>query len=298
MAAASSRYDAADDRHPRGRCDDRRRLHLGERQQHAEQPRPRSARADPPQRRPRTGRRRGGGAARQARPLLRSGPEPAALRPVPLPRYCAAGVDVTGVDLTKLADRQVAGRAVQGRAELTGVYRGHTLVVTQQGPPGPDADPDLPSHPPCPAPHGGWPTGPRDENFDFSPVTSYAAAHPGTVLAPAELRPSATQTVAYALTTADPRTVTKALRPYYGARLCVERSRYTQAAINRAAAVFVRRMNGSDGIWSVGSGGLDLRAQPSVDVYLVRVTPAIAALAAAQPAGLVLLHPWLFPVKQ
>lgn len=164
--------------------------------------------------------------------------------------------------------------------------------------PGPDADPDLPSHPPCPAPHGGWPTGPRDENFDFSPVTSYAAAHPGTVLAPAELRPSATQTVAYALTTADPRTVTKALRPYYGARLCVERSRYTQAAINRAAAVFVRRMNGSDGIWSVGSGGLDLRAQPSVDVYLVRVTPAIAALAAAQPAGLVLLHPWLFPVKQ
>jgi hypothetical protein len=47
----------------------------------------------------------------------------------------------------------------------------------------------------------------------------------------------------------------------------------------------------------VSGGGLARDEQVVVDVSLVRVTAGVAALAARQPAGLVRLHPWMYPAS-
>jgi hypothetical protein len=146
----------------------------------------------------------------------------------------------------------------------------------------------------CPPPTGGWPVGPTDENLDFARVEAYANAHPGAVWYPASLRPSRTQAVAYVLTFTDPAPVAAALRPAYGHRLCVVRSRFAPAQIDRAAHDFTALMEHGP-VYATGAGGLGPDAQPVVDVELTAVTPKIAVLAESQPAGLVRLQPWLTP---
>ncbi len=213
----------------------------------------------------------------------------------PAPTYCDQGVDVEGVNLSTLSNRFEKAGAVRGFASLDVVYRGHGVVsVVHQAPRRvPEQSDNPPEQVPCPAPTGGWPVGAKDENLDSTALESYTNAHPGAVVMPAFLRPSRTQVLAYVLTATDPAPVAADLRPAYGKRLCVVRSRYTKGQITRAADAFA--------VWTgpvyvVGGGSLGPDAQPVVDVELTAVTPDMAALADRQPDGLVRLQPWLTPV--
>jgi RNA polymerase sigma-70 factor, ECF subfamily len=214
---------------------------------------------------------------------------------------CAAGLDLVGVDMSKVSGRYVHDGSVEGSASITGTLHAGTISVTAQAKPSPYDFPSLFQVPPCPAPTGGWPIG-GPGNLDAGPAQRYARAHPGTVFEFALLRPSKRQVVAYALTTGEPAPVDAALRPAYGARLCVFRSRYTHAEVKAARRPFERRMgmgqpaDEAPAIITVGEG-LSATSQAEVDVQLDWVTPELAAAAAQQPAGLVRLDPWLRPVR-
>jgi hypothetical protein len=219
----------------------------------------------------------------------------------PAPQWCPLGVDAAGIDLSALTQPRSKDGAREGWADVEGVYHGTGVVrVTAQHPYRPGSNPGfVPDQPPCPAPGGGWPVGGRDANLDATAIQSYSDAHPGSVIMPAELRPSRRQVLMYALTAGDPGPVEAALRPTYGAALCVVRSRYGRAQIDSAADAFMpdRTPGRGAGVVAVGRGALARDEQVVVDVSLVRVTRDVAALAARQPAGLVRLHPWLYPAS-
>jgi hypothetical protein len=218
--------------------------------------------------------------------------------------WCAAGVDLIGVDLSKLAGRYAYHGSVEGNARVTGTLHAGTLTVTAQEPPSSDQTSPQFENPPCPAPAGGWPIG-GPGNLDSTPAEDYAHEHPGTVFEFALLRPGRRQVVAYVLTTGAPAPVDAALRPHYGSRLCVFRSRYTRAEVNAARRPFDQWMQRSTAgapavvtapaIVAVGEG-LSVTSQAAVDVQLDWVTPELAAIAGRQPAGLVQLQPWLRPI--
>ncbi len=213
----------------------------------------------------------------------------------PAPAYCPLGVDISGVDLAVLSHRREKDGAVEGAATLDLRYESHyrVAVLHQATPQGSNPRFDQPAVP-CPPPQGGWPVGPANNNIDLDPVLAYARDHPGTIFKPALLRPSPTQVLVYVLTVTNPEPVAAALHPYYGARLCVARSRYTSAEVETAAQAFEPFF--IDGpVYALGGGGFGPDAQPIVEVELVLVTPEIAAVAEEQPAGLVRLEPWLRP---
>src|SRR5947208_1893769 len=86
------------------------------------------------------------------------GPMTLALTPGP-PR-CRDAIRVTGVDLSRLEDRVSRHGSTWGRAYLMGTFGNGVLTVARQGPPKPavSSGPSL-RKPPCPTPHGGWPSG-------------------------------------------------------------------------------------------------------------------------------------------
>lgn len=218
---------------------------------------------------------------------------PRGAEPVP----CDIGVDVTGIDLSAVTDRQEDHGTVTGLAAMTGVYRRGTLAVTQQGPPDPYPG-STPDHVPCPAPPGGWAHGPADENLDLSLFEHYLKRHPGAIVFMAQLRPSRTQVVRYALTAGDPAPVRAALQAESGGdrRLCMTQSRWTAAQKDAAQRAFDPSgpRNLHAGIWGVGRG-LRRDAQEVVIVDLAYVTDELAARAEAFPSGLIEFHPWLAP---
>ncbi len=215
----------------------------------------------------------------------------------PAPAYCDWGVDVQGVDLNAMSSRRAKAGAVEGYANLVGTYRASGVIdVVTQGPYRVTDSSLPPDQPPCPAPPGGWPTGSADENLDLTPIEDYSRAHPGVVLTPAELRPSRRQVLAYVLTLTDPGPVDVALRPSYGARLCVVRSRYSRGQISGATqALTATTAGGHANIYAVGAGALAADGQPVIEVESVQVNPELVALAAGQPRGLVRLRSWLQP---
>lgn len=217
----------------------------------------------------------------------------------PAPAYCDLGVDVQGVDLTALSSRRAKAGAVEGYADLVGTYRASGVIdVVTQRPYRVNSPALPPDRPPCPAPPGGWPAGAADENLDLTPIENYSRAHPSVVLTPALLRPSRRQVLAYVLTLTDPGPVDVALRPSYGARLCVVRSRYSRAEISRATLAFTSRTAGGHAdIYAVGAGALAADGQPVIEVDSVQVNHELATLAEAQPPGLVRLRPWLQPIR-
>jgi hypothetical protein len=216
-----------------------------------------------------------------------TGDDPKPLEP------CELGVIVQGLDTRKLSQRQVVAGGITGFASVEGVWRNNAVTVTAQHPERREQPPsDLTDAVPCAAPHGGWP---RSDRNDVDAIVAYGRAHPGSIVLPALLHPSAHHVVAYALTSGDPGPVERALRTAYGRSLCVQRSDYSTVQLHAAESAFSSLMSRAGSVIYMSGEPLDARQQPYVDVGLVRVTPALAALAARQPAGLVHLEPWLRP---
>jgi hypothetical protein len=92
----------------------------------------------------------------------------------------------------------------------------------------------------------------------------------------------------------DADAVEAAMRPLLGTGLCVTSSRWTKQQIEAAQADIHANM----GPWGIYLAGpqVDEDVQTTVVAELVRVVPAAAAWANAQPAGLVRLKPWLTPL--
>jgi hypothetical protein len=179
------------------------------------------------------------------------------------------------------------------------VYRSGTLHVTAQGPPVYRSNyPDLFHNPPCPAPAGGWPpaTPGNGGNLDERAVEVYRHGHPGSIMQFALARPSHTEVAMLILATGRPGPIRRALRGAYPHQLCVIHSRYTKADVHAARrALMLDTPDGlAAGSWSIGQG-LTGRSQVDVEVELRQVTPAVAADAARQAPGLVVLKPWLSP---
>lgn len=214
-------------------------------------------------------------------------------------RYCDNGVDVIGVDLDRLSFRETKHQAVDGLAELTGVYRSGTLLVTAQGPSSPPHIAAFGFDPPCPAPAGGWPPPPPGNggNLDDRPVEAYRQAHRGAIMTIAFARPSRHQIALYVLTSGATAPVRRALADDYPNQLCVARSVYTRAQVRTAFGAlkhFGTPEAKAAGVYSVGRG---LNRQGQIDVVqeLRQVTPEMAAEAARFAPGLVKLRPWLAP---
>jgi hypothetical protein len=233
----------------------------------------------------------------------------------PAPEYCELGVDAEGVDLTALEHRREKDGAVEGYASLTGTYRGGTLVVEQQARPAPpssgDEDHDAP---PCEAPEGGWPRDPSilrgpgyepegDANMmaEQPAMDRYSAEHPGDVVTIALLRPFPDSVLmgVSAVDDAAAARAEEALRPMYGERLCVVVSRFTRAQVTAAQQAIP--VGGEEGVRLGVMGGAgegvsdDLQVEVGYDV--VMVTEELQRRAEQHPPGLLVLRPWLVPVR-
>ena len=214
----------------------------------------------------------------------------------PPPAYCDLGVGVVGVDLDALTDRREDHGAIEGRAQLTGTFSDATLHVTDQKQAAVGDHPQGYDAPPCPAPAGGWPSGAETENLNTDALQAYQAAHADEVPMVALLRPSAHQVLAYLMTAGDVAAAQTALRPTYGARLCVARSLYTVAQVHAAQEDPGLRGGPGTQIYAFGGTGLGGDGQVTVDVSATYETPAIAAAVARHPKGLVRLDLFLNPV--
>jgi hypothetical protein len=207
-------------------------------------------------------------------------------------RFAGFGVAVRGVDLAGLTAVRRGQHVVEGYAQLGGTWRGDLLEVSAQHPPG---EPPRPARrldvPPCPAPAGGWPRSARGGNLE--PWPEWVRRRPDVVTM-AAFRPSPTQVV-LVVAAADPGPVERDLRPVYGPRLCVIRSRWSRRQLDSA----LRRIGGSGprlGVYESGESVTE-SGQPSVDISAVRVTPALVDVVAALPSGLVDVHAWLVPER-
>jgi hypothetical protein len=201
---------------------------------------------------------------------------------------------VTGVDQSA---GPAGGASAADFIQLTGVYRAGTVAVSAQSVGASNEPQPFLTTPPCPPPAGGWPQGSFD-NLDFGPMLRYQQQHPDRIVQFAQINPSPTQRIAYALVRGDPTLVQAALAPFYGQRLCLAPSPYTTQQIATATASLVGDTPGSlpAGAWA-RSSGVDAAGAERITLELTQVTPALAERAALAPAGLIELKPWLVPVK-
>jgi hypothetical protein len=233
--------------------------------------------------------------ATPGRPVLFCPPRPVNVwSPSPAPPPCADGIPAEGADTGRLAHRGTQEGAVWGDAWLTGVLNGGTLYVTGQGPPRDDtSDPFAGLRAvPCPEPPGGWPRG----EPSLAAADRYAATHRGEVV---DVRYALPPGGAHVLvvTLRHPALAEAALRPAYGTRLCLVRSRYTVAQVARTRAAISRFMSEHRGV----SGGAGFTASPDGQPWITFdvdvLTPEVRSLVAAQPRGLVRLTVWLAEVS-
>ena len=233
----------------------------------------------------------------------------------PPPQYCELGVDVQGGDLSDLAERREKAGAVEGLATLTGTYRDGTLVVEEQDRPSPPAPADQePASPPCQAPEGGWPRDPGllrgpghepegDVNMmaEQPAMDAYRAEHPADLVTIALLRPFPDSVLmgVSAVDDAAAARAEKALRPAYGKRLCVVVSRFTRAQVTAAQAEIPIGSEEGTRLGVMGGAGEgvsgDLQVEVGYDV--VMVTEELQRRADRHPPGLLVLRPWMVPVR-
>ncbi len=209
--------------------------------------------------------------------------------PAPRPPSHLA-VRVAGVDLARLHLRREKDGAVEGYAVLAGIWRVEELVVTAQEPSTePEAGPRW-RDPPCREPDGGWPEGPERENLDLPEELASMLPIVSTCL----FRPSSRQVV-LVVAAELPEQVEKALRPYFGSRLCVIPSRWTGRQVEDMVTTLRVRM----GEWSIYGYGKSVGedGQPAVVAQVIRVQPALVSWALDVPDGLLLLQPWLAPIR-
>lgn len=206
-------------------------------------------------------------------------------------RRSRLSVRLVGADVEAVATGFGPDNAVPGCGTVCGVWRGDVIEVRSQSPAGPPprATPEW-TTPPCPPPVGGWSHSAPADNLDLDLGDLQTS---GAAVAVTIFRPGPTQAV-LVVAAADVDAVAAILRPQLPDRLCVVASRWTRSQLDEVRGYFVGNLRE----WGVElvSDQVDHRAQPSIRVDLLRVTPALAEWAAALPDGLLELAPYLTPV--
>lgn len=207
----------------------------------------------------------------------------------PAPAFSGLGVPAHGVDLSKLHDRFEKDGAVEGFATLHGQWDGDALRATAQEPPQWPAEPFRGwDNPPGPAPTGGWPRGPEEENLDVPEQLVDDPAVVGVLM----VRPSATQVVLVVVSTDPEQTHLRWAQAYPG-RLCVVAARWTRERVEEVRAQAQVRMRE----WQAyrAGGGFSADCQPLITVNVVRVLPSLVAWSDNVPDGLLDIQSWLIP---
>jgi hypothetical protein len=210
----------------------------------------------------------------------------------PAPRPSGLGVRVEGVALDRLDQRREKDGAVEGWTCLTGVWRDERLTVTEQSqrvairPETPEPHWTVP---PCDPPTGGWPFGGADENIDVE-----QDLHGPEVITVTMFRPSARQVVAV-IASDDPELTRRRLAPVLGDRLCVIESRWPGERLRHIRAELDARHR--EWLFYTWGEGADDFGQLQFTIELVRVVPSFAEFAGGLPDGLLLVDPWLSPVR-
>jgi hypothetical protein len=206
----------------------------------------------------------------------------------------SGAVRVANVDFDDLRDRRASNGAVEGWATLTGIWSGSHLLAGRQIPEGPP-----PVHvpawttQPCLPPVGGWPDvirhGDANLRFDLGDLRDTGAAVSVTLF-----RPGGNKAV-LVVAAADSAAVEAQLRPQLGDCLCVVPSRWTRADLDQVRAC----LDDHHEQWNVylcGESSTD-DGQACITASLTRVLPEIAAWAESLPGGLLILKPWLAPLR-
>lgn len=203
-------------------------------------------------------------------------------------------IRVVGADFGAVNSRFERNGAVEGWAELTGIWSGGQLEVEQQDDPPTRPDPRVPwVTPPCPPPPGGWPVViPRGDihlDYDLGDLLETGAAVAVTLFRPGE------DQAVLVVAASDVAAVEALLRPQLGELLCIAPSRWTMPQLDAVRNC----LDAHHEQWNLlqwGPHNTD-DGQPQVAARLVRVLPEIADWAASLPNGIVLLEPWLTPLR-
>lgn len=215
-----------------------------------------------------------------------------AIYPPPTPRPSRWAVRAFGVDLNRLDQPETRDGVRLGWATLTGTWRDHQLHVTEQTPWQPPAHRSRWTTPPCPPPPGGWPHGnpgqppDREEQAELT-ITQLTMFHP-----------SRTQPV-LVIAAEDVDRAEQALRPRFGAALCVVPSRWSQRQIDEVGDRL--HVAGLAGEWPMsmwGLGGASPEGQPQLSAQLAWLVPGFVEWATTVPDGLLDVDVWLVPEEQ
>ncbi len=203
-------------------------------------------------------------------------------------------IRITGADFDAVSNRFERDGAVEGGALLTGTWSGGQLHVEQQAAPPPRSAWRPPwVVPPCPPPPQGWPTvvrrGDIELDYDLGNLQETGAAVAVTLFRPGPNR------AVLVVAASDMAAVEAQLRPQLGESLCVVPSRWTKAELD-AVGDYLHRHHEQWSLYQWGPQNAD-DGQAHMAARLVRVLPEIATWAAALPKGILLLEPWLMPLR-
>jgi hypothetical protein len=198
-------------------------------------------------------------------------------------------IPAQGVDLDELSDVRRVGGALQGSATLTGNWSGGRLYVTAQSPPAwPPRYAPAWHRTPCPPPAGGWP----QVDQDFFRGVPEELRRSGAIVHLSLRRPSPTQAV-LVVAAAQAAEVEQALRPLFGASICVVPSRWTRSYIDSIRHHLDQHWDP----WLIYTSGetSDDDGQLRIGLQLVHVRPGLAAWADTLPDSPLLVEAWLRP---
>lgn len=186
---------------------------------------------------------------------------------------------------------------IPGWATVTGTWLGDAILVHEQDPRPPrDHRPDNPSipptNPPCPEPPGGWPAGTPDDILTHHlPDLVRSENCVATAFFPP--RPGSTVVV---VAVSDVAAAEQAWRPRLGERLGIVPSRWSTAELEAVTSTLCEHWDE----WTIShiARPTGEHLQSTVEPRLFRVTPGMAAWAAALPDGILDPRPSLTVVAK
>ncbi|MEV6644533.1 hypothetical protein [Amycolatopsis sp. NPDC051371] len=204
------------------------------------------------------------------------------------------------VDIHRLDRREdYPGGVVEGWTTLTATWRHGELHAHAQDPaPTPDGEPNRWTSPPCPPPAAGWPAAPvKDCTVPVNLLTSPPRQEEWaelTITQITQFHPHPTQPV-LVVAAEDPGHAERALRPAFGASLCVVASRYRRQDIDAAQSRLRQELSARR--WPITSTGRSAGddGQPTVSAQFAWIESEIARWAATLPDGLLDADVWLTP---
>lgn len=222
------------------------------------------------------------------------------IHPRPAPRAGRYALRAHGVDTERLARREDhPGGLIEGWTTLTATWRRGELHAHVQDPTlAPAREASRWTNPPCPPPPAGWP-GPAGGNS--AAAANLSASPPRreewaelTITQVTQFHPAPTQPV-LVVAAEDPVRAERALRPVFGASLCVVTSRYRRQDIDAAQNRLRQELSARR--WPMTSTGRSAGAdgQPTVSAQFAWIDLEVAHWAATLPDGLLDADVWLAP---